>query len=171
MFAVRSDTFPTCAPCSRTPPPPPLPDERKLRELLAKMREQVVEADPHASAGSEAAEKSHLMEIVGKYGMAKEDIAGACSSSRAAAAVQQELAAGTGNVRSSSPRSCVHVVVAYVVMWPAQPSSSGSMSTTTKSRDPPQALRDDLSVSVPVAHNPSVCVHVCCQCRACGVRA
>ena len=69
------------------------------------MREQVTVADPHATAGSAAAEKSHLMEIVGKYAMSKEDIAGAyCGTATGVACTVRPLAVTIGLTRR---RGCV----------------------------------------------------------------
>lgn len=44
-----------------------------MRSLLKKLKQQADEADTHRAKGQRKAEKSHLLEIVGKYGMSQQD--------------------------------------------------------------------------------------------------
>jgi len=48
-----------------------------MRGLLKKLKVQADDVDTHRAKGQRKAEKSHLLEIVGKYGMSQEDITGA----------------------------------------------------------------------------------------------
>jgi len=50
-----------------------------MRSLLRKLKTQADEIDSHRAKGQRSAEKSHLLEIVGKYGMSQADIAGTCA--------------------------------------------------------------------------------------------
>ncbi|KAL4432577.1 hypothetical protein ABPG77_000514 [Micractinium sp. CCAP 211/92] len=49
-------------------------DEKLLRRLLSKVRQQAEQHDVHAAVGAIEAEKSALKAIVGKYNVSEEDL-------------------------------------------------------------------------------------------------